>query len=57
MCAEQVEIGKAELFLTTDDRLLRRAKRYHEQFHIQVENPSLWLQEVNSDERFRDDRS
>ena len=50
------EIGKADLFLTTDDRLLRRAKRYHEQLHIQVENPSTWLQGVNSDERFRNDR-
>lgn len=52
------EVGKVDIFLTTDDRLLRRAKRYHEQLHIQVENPSLWLQEaVNSDESFRDDGS
>ena len=50
------EIGEADIFLTTDDKLLRRAKRYHEQLHIQVKNPSTWLQEVNSDERFRNDR-
>lgn len=53
-CAES---GKADVFLTTDDRLLRRAKRYHDQLDIRVENLSTWLQEVNSDERLRDDRS
>ena len=53
-CAES---GEADIFLTTDDRLLRRAKRYHDQLDIRVENPSTWLQEVNSDERLRDDRS
>jgi predicted nucleic acid-binding protein len=42
------EIGKVDIFLTTDDKLLRRAKRYHTQLHIRVENPSTWLQEVNS---------
>ena len=43
-CAEG---GEADIFLTTDDKLLRRAKRYHAQLHIRVENPSIWLQEVN----------
>ena len=51
------EIGEVDILLTTDDKLLRRAKRYHDQLHIRVENPSTWLQEVNSDERFRDDGS
>ena len=40
-CAERAE---ANIFLTTDDRLLRRAKRYHVQLHTQVENPYIWLQ-------------
>ena len=43
-CAES---GEVDIFLTTDDKLLRRAKRYHAQLHIRVENPSIWLQEVN----------
>ena len=40
-CAETAE---ANIFLTTDDRLLRRAKRYQAQLHTQVENPYIWLQ-------------
>ena len=50
------EVGGVDVFLTTDDKLLRRAKRYHAQLHIRVENPSAWLQEVNPNERIRDDR-
>ena len=42
-CAES---GEADLFLTTDDRLLKRAKRYYPQLNIRVENPDTWLQEV-----------
>lgn len=53
VCAES---GEADIFLTTDDRRLRRAKRYHDQLDIRVENPSTWLQEVNSDGRLKDDR-
>jgi len=40
-CAEEAEV---HIFLTTDDRLLRRAKRYQMQLHTQVENPYIWLQ-------------
>ena len=40
-CAESAEV---DIFLTTDDRLLRRAKRYQMQLHTQVENPYIWLQ-------------
>lgn len=41
------EIGEVDVFLTTDDRLLRRAKRYYAQLYIRVENPSTWLPEVD----------
>lgn len=37
-CAEGTE---AHIFLTTDDRLLRRGKRYQMQLHTQVENPYI----------------
>ena len=42
-CAES---GGAALFLTTDDRLLKIAKRCYEQLRIRVENPEIWLQEA-----------
>lgn len=41
-CAES---GDAQLFLTTDDRLLRRAHRFTDQIKLQVENPLIWLRE------------
>ena len=53
-CAES---GKADVFLTTDDRLLRRAQRYQSRLYIRVENPVTWLEEVTGSGRFRDDRS
>ena len=43
-CAES---GNADILLTTDDRMLRRAKRYRAQLRIRVENPYTWLQEIN----------
>jgi hypothetical protein len=41
-CAEQ---GAVDVFLTTDDGLLRRAHRHAETFRIRVENPVSWYQE------------
>ena len=52
-CAES---GDADIFLTTDDGLLRRAKRHHSPLRVRVENPYTWLQEVIENERIRDDR-
>lgn len=40
------EIGKASVFLTTDDRLLKRALRYRAQVSISTANPLTWLQET-----------
>lgn len=40
-CAES---GNADVFLTTDDRLLRRAKRLSFKLYVRVENPYEWLQ-------------
>ena len=50
------ESGEVNVFLTTDDRLLRRAKRYRNQLHIRVENPYTWLQETENG-HLSDDRS
>lgn len=43
-CAES---GDVDILLTTDDRMLRRAKRYRAQLRVRVENPYTWLQEIN----------
>ena len=42
-CAES---GRANVFLTTDDRLLKRAKRLAKKLHVKVENPLDWLKEM-----------
>ncbi len=39
------ETSKADIFLTTDDALIRRAKRLRSQLRVRVENPNTWLQE------------
>ena len=40
-CAES---GKADVFLTTDDDVIGKAKRVRSQLHVRVENPDIWLQ-------------
>ena len=42
-CAES---GKADVFLTTDDRLLKLVKRHAKQVQIKVENPLDWIKEI-----------
>lgn len=41
-CAER---GKADVFLTTDDRLLKAAKRLSKKLLVKVENPLDWMKE------------
>lgn len=40
------EFADVDVFLTTDDKLLRRAQRLREEIKIPVANPLTWLQEV-----------
>ena len=40
---------RAEVFLTTDDQLLAKAKQYGNILRVRVANPILWLMEVTSD--------
>jgi predicted nucleic acid-binding protein len=42
-CAES---AKADVFLSTDDRLLKLAKRISKQLHVRVENPLTWVEEM-----------
>ncbi len=50
-CAESSEV---DVFLTTDNRLLRRANRIRVLLQVRVENPYIWLEEVKN-ERIKDD--
>jgi len=40
------EFAHVDIFLTTDDKLLKRAQRYRNKIKIPVANPLSWLQEV-----------
>jgi hypothetical protein len=40
------ELGQVDVFLTTDDRLLRRCAVYAGQLGVRVENPLTWLREM-----------
>lgn len=45
------EAGNADIFLTTDDRMLRLAARYRNLLQVRVENPLQWVMEVTNDRR------
>ena len=49
-CAES---GSADIFFTTDDRLLKSARRVRPQIHMRVENPYTWLIGVTQNEHTR----
>ncbi len=40
------EIGKVDVLLTTDDRLIGRAKRYAKNINVTISNPVTWLMSV-----------
>ena len=42
-CAEKL---KADVFLTVDDKLIKKSKTNEDKLKIRVENPVIWLQEV-----------
>jgi len=46
-CAES---AKVDVFLTTDDALLRMASRFSGRLTIKVENPATWFKKVMCDE-------
>ena len=46
-CAESANV---DVFLTTDDGILKRAKRLDSQLQVRVANPYEWLQEMIRDE-------
>lgn len=40
------ETASVDIFLTTDDRLLRKAKQYNDSIKVKVENPVVWLMSI-----------
>ncbi|MCA2812513.1 MAG: hypothetical protein IM477_08160 [Microcystis sp. M090S1] len=44
------EAGGADIFLTTDDRLLRKAQQYRDPINVMVENPSLLAMGVSKED-------
>ncbi|MBD2529092.1 PIN domain-containing protein [Nostoc flagelliforme FACHB-838] len=40
------EVGNADIFLTTDDRMLRLGAKYSAMLQVRVENPLRWVSEV-----------
>ncbi|MBW1731323.1 MAG: PIN domain-containing protein [Deltaproteobacteria bacterium] len=42
-CAES---GKVDIFLTTDDRLLRILHQYSDEINVKADNPLAWIKEV-----------
>jgi predicted nucleic acid-binding protein len=44
------EAGNANIFLTTDDRLLNKAKKYQNLLQVEVGNPVVWLMNVSQTE-------
>jgi hypothetical protein len=40
------ELGKADIFLTTDDNLLNKLKKYSDEINITADNPLAWIKEV-----------
>lgn len=41
------EAAKADILLTTDDRLLRNAQRHESNLDVRVSNPVIWLMEIS----------
>lgn len=45
------EAANADVFLTTDDRLIRNAQRHSDSFTVSIQNPVYWLIAINQNER------
>jgi predicted nucleic acid-binding protein len=49
------ERGKADIFLSTDDRLIRKAQRNIQTINVAVNNPVSWLMESTQTEENEND--
>ncbi|NBD15677.1 MAG: PIN domain-containing protein [Cyanobacteria bacterium] len=48
------ESSKADVFLSTDDRLIKKARRYTQKIQVAVDNPAQWLSQVIQREQNND---
>lgn len=48
------EISNADIFLTTDDRLFKKAKTNYKLIFVKINNPGTWLAEVIQSEENND---
>ena len=44
------ELGLADFFLSTDDKLLKACRRIQDRLRVQVKNPLTFLAEVNEND-------
>jgi predicted nucleic acid-binding protein len=49
------EFAEADILLTTDDRLLKRAARHTVQIQVKLSNPVTWLINILSTQEGQDD--
>ncbi len=40
------EVGKADIFLTTDDQLLKKLRQHSDKIKVKAANPLEWIEEV-----------
>ena len=40
------EAAKADIFLTTDDKLLKKMRQFNDRINVKVDNPLNWIKEV-----------
>ncbi|WP_017743914.1 hypothetical protein [Scytonema hofmannii] len=51
------ERSQADVFLTTDDRLFRKAQKNYQLINVKINNPVQWLAEVVQAEESNDENS
>ena len=49
------ERSQSDVFLTTDDRLLRRSRQFPDQIKVKIDNPAQWLAQVMQQEETTDE--
>ena len=52
-----VQIYQLDVFLTTDDRLLKKAQKYSDLITIKVENPVIWLMNILQEDNHETNRN
>lgn len=51
------QIYQLDVFLTTDDRLLKKAQKYPDMITIKIENPVIWLMNILQEDNHETNRN